>query len=60
MNLREIREQKGMTQIEVATEIGVKGNTISQWETGTRKPSPTMAKKIAEVLDFDWTLFYEE
>lgn len=60
MKLRELREQKGLTQAEVGERIGVKGNTISQWEAGTRRPSPEKAKKIAEELGFDWTLFYEE
>lgn len=29
-------------------------------EKGERNPSPKVAKKIAVVLDIDWTLFFEE
>nr|DAH82125.1 MAG TPA: Methylphosphonate synthase, Hydroxymethylphosphonate, Iron, OXIDOREDUCTASE [Caudoviricetes sp.] len=29
-------------------------------ETGHRRPSVAVAKRIAAVLDFDWTMFYAE
>ena len=43
----------------IADMTGISESYLSQIETGKRRPSPEKAKKIAEVLDFDWTLFYE-
>jgi len=33
---------------------------ISKIELGERQPSVKVAKKIASVLGFDWTLFYQD
>lgn len=33
---------------------------ISKIELGERRPSVEVAKKIAAVLGFDWTRFYED
>ena len=60
MKLDEMRKEKNMTQAELAKRIGVAQNTISQVETGERRPSVELAKRIAGVLDFDWTRFYED
>ncbi len=54
------RKNKKMSQEELACKCDVKQMTISSIENGTRRPSPELAKKIAIVLDFDWTKFYEE
>ena len=40
-----------LTQEELASRIGVKSNTISQYELGKRNPNVQMLKKIAEVLN---------
>lgn len=58
--LKEKRESNKMTQKEVAESVGFSRQGYSQIEGGARRPSPEKAKKIAEVLDFDWTLFYKE
>lgn len=56
--LREIRELKGKTQGNVADFCGVTREFICQIETGNRGVKPSLAKKIAEFLDFEWTIFY--
>jgi transcriptional regulator with XRE-family HTH domain len=33
---------------------------VSKIELGERRPSVEVAKKIAAVLFFDWTLFFED
>lgn len=48
------------TQTEIATLCGISQNFYSCIETGERKPSVEVAKKIASVLGFDWTKFYED
>lgn len=50
-SLRKMREEKGMSQIELAKKINVKSNTISQYESDKRTPNATMLKKIAYVLN---------
>ena len=37
--LKDLRKEKGMTQIELATALGVSSGTVAMWETGKRKPS---------------------
>lgn len=53
------REKKIFTQVEVAELIGTTPQFYNYIENGLRRPSPEVAKKIAKVLDFDWTKFYE-
>lgn len=36
--IRQLRKKKGISQSELAEVIGVKNNTVSTWERGTRKP----------------------
>lgn len=59
-SLKEIRTEKNITQEELAAEVGVTRQHIGLIENKTANPSPTIAKKIAKVLDFPWTRFYEE
>ena len=60
MNLKEKRIKKGMTQQEVADAIGITDMAVSYYESGQRIPKPAMAKKLGELLGFDWTEIYEE
>jgi len=48
--LRLLRKEKGLTQAELATLIGVKDKVISFYETGDRVPSPKIIKKLAATL----------
>ncbi len=49
--IKELRKQKNISQIYIANLIGVKQNTFSQWETGSRIPSIKQAIKLAEILE---------
>ena len=60
MNLREKRKEKNMTQVDLAKAVGTNQSSITRFETGLATPKPATAKRIAAVLDFDWTEFYEE
>lgn len=51
MTLKELREKKGMSQTELANRVGLKQTTISQYESGSRKPNLTMAKKLSDALE---------
>lgn len=48
------------TQQKIADQCGISQNFYSWIENGERTPSVKVAKKIAEVLDFDWTLFFTD
>lgn len=49
--LKELREAKGYLQKYVADKIGVKSNTLSGYENGTRSPDPEMIVKLAELYN---------
>lgn len=59
MSLREIRKEKGLTQEELAFLCEVQRSTISMIELGLNKPSVDLAKKLGEVLEVDWKVFFE-
>lgn len=44
------RNQKGLSQSELAEKIGVSQNTVSQWETGERIPNVLILKKLTKIL----------
>lgn len=56
--LKELRKSKGFTQDKVTELTGIDRRYISMIENGIRRPSPEVAMRIAEVLGFDWTMFY--
>lgn len=51
LNLKYAREKKGMSQKDVAEQIGVAKSTYSLYESGNREPNVQTIKKIAAVLD---------
>ena len=57
--LRETRLKKGMTEAEVAKGAGIAQPFYHNIEMGRRNLSVDTAKKIAAVLGFLWTRFYE-
>ena len=56
--IRQIRLAKGLEQSDVSSKINVTQACYSFIESGNRNPSVKLAQKIADVLDFDWTLFF--
>ena len=58
--LIDLRSQKGMTQGAVAAAVGIAQPSYYAIEKGLSRPKPDTAKKLGEVLGFDWTRFYEE
>ena len=49
--LRRLREKRGMTQEELAAEVGVGQAMISLLENGARLPSLPLTIKLAQALD---------
>ena len=48
-----------MTQEEVAVKAEISRTTYASIEQGRRRPSVESAMRIASILGFDWTLFFE-
>ena len=51
---------KGLTQGQLAEQVGVSRTHITRIEKGDIKPSVPVAKRLGEVLDVDWRCFYDE
>lgn len=58
--LKDIRAKKELTQQEVANAANVDVTMICKIELGERRPSVEVAKKIASVLGFNWTRFFDD
>lgn len=57
--LERIRKDKNMTHDQVATRAGISRHYYTMIANGNRRPSVKVAKRIANVLGFDWTRFFE-
>lgn len=59
--LTELMEEKDLTQIELANQVGITNVTISRYLSGERKPRIEIVTKLAEVLNttVDYLLGYE-
>lgn len=57
--LIDVRHEKGYSQKYIADKCNITSQMYSAIEIGKKRPSPELAKKIADVLNFSWTRFYE-
>lgn len=57
--LIQIRNARKITRLELAKKLNITGTAYFYIENNQRNPSVELAKKIADILNFDWTLFYE-
>ena len=51
MRLKELRKEKGISQLRLATELNTSQNTISRYETGEREPGIDELIKIADYFN---------
>jgi transcriptional regulator with XRE-family HTH domain len=58
--IKKRREEKGLTQVDLALLIGVSQVHISQFETGELISSEVQIKKITEILGLDKETFNKE
>ena len=47
------RQARGLTQRQLAEMLGVKGSHVAYLETGRRRPSLALLKRLADVLELD-------
>ena len=51
--LRKLRKEKGLSQLQLATQMFVNPSTITRWENGSRLPDAAMVTRLARVLGTD-------
>lgn len=56
--LRECRKKLHMTQADVANAANISRPYYNMIENGIKRPAPFVAKRLAQVLKLDWTIFY--
>ena len=50
MNIKELRKELGLTQVEVAKQVGVSLSAYLLWERGVSNPTPENLEKLKKVL----------
>jgi transcriptional regulator with XRE-family HTH domain len=51
VRIKEVRETRGLTQVELALKAGLPAATISHFETSTRTPGTSTLQRLAEALE---------
>lgn len=49
-HIRDFRKESGLSQIELAEQLGVRQATVSDWEKGKATPSPLAAARLSELI----------
>ncbi|MBP3633737.1 MAG: helix-turn-helix domain-containing protein [Oscillospiraceae bacterium] len=49
--IRQLREKRGMTQAELAAQLGVSSKTVSKWETAKGLPDISLLQPLAQTLN---------
>lgn len=58
MILKQLRQKYGLSQDQLAQEIGVSRSTIAMVETDKNQLTVSLAKKLAKVFEIDWKDFF--
>lgn len=58
--LKAYRETAGLTQLQVAKKAKIHRGYYSMIESGHRSPGLKLAKRLGIILNFDWTLFFNQ
>lgn len=56
--LKELREESGLTQEQLANELGVSRGAISYYEKGTRTPDIEFINSLYEFFNFEYSIEY--
>ena len=60
--LKELRKDKGMTQVQLAETLGVSKGTVAMWEIGKREPNFETLDRLSDIFDrrIDYILGYSD
>ena len=50
-SIKKLREERGMTQDELAEKLNVTRQAVSNWETGKTQPDIETLTRLAEIFD---------
>lgn len=53
-----LRKAKGLSRADVVNKVNITQQAYCYIENNKRNPSVELAQRIANLLGFDWTLFY--
>ena len=51
--LRKLREERGLSQMQLGKQLYVNNSTIARWENGSRLPDAAMITRLSRVLEVD-------
>ena len=54
------REAAGLSQEELGQKLGISRQAVSMLESGRNTPRVSTAKKLGEILKFDWTELFND
>ena len=59
--IKEVRKTVGLTQVEFGEKIGIKGNTVTSYETNVRVPQEVTLKAICDKfgMNYEWLKYCE-
>ena len=49
-----LRKEKNLTQLNIATSLGISDKAISKWERGFGSPDISLLPDLSRILDVDW------
>ena len=58
--LKEARENKGLTQEQLANVVSVSRSTVSHWETGRKGPEKELLDRLEQVLEVEFVFDQED
>lgn len=50
MSMKELRERRGLSQVQIAARLEVDKSTVSKWESGDSTPLRKYRRKLCELL----------
>ena len=59
-NIQKLRQEKGLTQLELAEKLSYSDKTVSKWERGESLPDIIVLKKIADIFEVTLDYLVEE
>lgn len=60
IKLKELRENRGLSQAAFAEELGVSQSAVGNWESGSRQPKMDVLKKIAKYFNIPVSVLLDE
>ena len=59
-NIQKLRQEKGMTQLELAEKLNYSDKTVSKWERGESLPDIVVLKNVADIFEVTLDYLVEE